>query len=97
MSSLRTFLLLTFTFVGLTGCYDLSAPDGPSPQDFARNRSAQAPTDPAAEGPTEPACTGADCPAESALTARTPAPRPDRGDELVQLNDASQQALLPSR
>jgi hypothetical protein len=83
MSSACTFLLLGASVLGLAGCYDLSAPEGPGPEDFARSRAAQGPDAPADE--EEAACTGADCPpAESALTTKTRTPRErDRSQERV--------------
>lgn len=85
MLPVRTFLLLA-TVIGLAGCFDLSDPDGPSPDDFARNRSAEPAGDPAAP------------PAESALTTRPKRQLGfDRSDEIV-LNDAARQALrAPSK
>ena len=43
MSPVRISLLLA-AVIGLTGCYDLSAPSGPSPDDFAKNRASRPPT-----------------------------------------------------
>lgn len=86
MFPVRTFLLLA-TVIGLAGCFDLSDPDGPSPEDFAKNRTAEPAGDPAAQ------------PAESALTTRPQRQLGfDRSDEIVLANDAERQALrAPSK
>lgn len=47
LQSARTFVLV-LTAVSLGGCYDLSAPDGPTKSDFARN--ADETSDPQDEG-----------------------------------------------
>ena len=88
MSPVRTFLLLA-TVIGLAGCYDLSDPEGPSPDDFAKNRAAE---------PADPAAAPAEKPAESALTTRTQPPLGfDRSNEIVTAaNDAARQALQAS-
>lgn len=87
MSPVRTFLLLA-TVIGTAGCYDLSAPGGPGPDDFAKN-SAGTPT----ADPADDTCTGDDCPAESALTTHATRPADDRRNDVVLPDDATHQAL----
>ena len=91
MSPVRISLLLA-AVIGLTGCYDLSAPSGPSPDDFAKNRAVSA------ADPDEDSCTtGDDCPAESALTARAARPPAvDLSNDVVFANDAAQHGLQAS-
>ena len=50
MSAVRTFLSILVATVGLTGCYDLSDPSGPRPEDFVRERS---PTQTQEQGQTQ--------------------------------------------
>lgn len=89
MSPVRISLLLA-AVIGLTGCYDLSAPSGPSPDDFAKNRAVSA-----ADPDDDPTCTtGDDCPSESALTTRAARPLGvDLSNDVVFANDAAQHGL----
>ena len=68
---------------GLAGCYDLSAPPGPTREDFIHNRASSA--GPAKSAAPPASCPDAVCPATptSALRALDPAPRQrDVGDEI---------------
>ena len=88
MSSVRTFVSFAGALaavVALAGCYDLSAPDGPSREDFIRNRTSSTAAASGEQAPPQPSCTQAACPAEAPPTAlRTlePAP-PDGADDEI--------------
>lgn len=77
---------------GLAGCYDLSAPEGPTREDFIHNRASSAGR--AEPAPQPASCPEAACPTTptSALRALDPAPRQRDVDDEIEASGS-----MPSR